>query len=106
STLMQFTCTLNDVEVPTLTLPCSSVRKLRSNLTTDSAPTSTDDPSISRLATNPDLVSSASPGKTVAESATSLPFTHTPPLLCTMAEAGPAASSDGGKTASITQPRK
>src|SRR5579862_3200063 len=57
---------------------------------------STDDPSVSRLATNPSFVSSESPGNTTVESATSAPFTHTPPLLCNKAEPVSAANSDAG----------
>jgi hypothetical protein len=48
------------------------------------------------LATDPDLVSSKSPEKMAVESTTSAPFTHTPPLLCTIAEPASAASSDSG----------
>src|ERR1700678_4269438 len=94
STLMQFTCTLIDVEVPTDTLPCSRLRNVPWNFTTDSGWIRTDDPSASRLATKPGLVSSTSPGKTTVDPEVSAPFTHTPPSLCNTAEPVSAAVSD------------
>ena len=66
----------------------------------------TEDPSASRLAMNPGFVSRESPGNTAVESATSSPFTHTPPLLCTMAEPVSAANSDSGNRRIITQETK
>src|SRR5271170_4515274 len=106
STLIQFTCTLIAVDVPTDTLPCSRVRKPPWNFTTDSGWIRAEDPSASRSATDPGLVSSTSPEKTAVESATSTPFTHTPPLLCTIAEPVSAASSDSGNRTTIPQQRK
>src|ERR1035438_545879 len=100
---MQFACTLIQVEVPTETLPCSSVKESPWNFTIDSPWTRTDDPSASRLATNPGLVSTESPGKTAVEPDISVPLSHTPPSLCNMAEPVSAASSDSGNKRIITQ---
>ena len=97
STRMQFTCTLIMVDVPTDTLPCSRPRDVPSYFTIDSGRIRTADPVASSSATNPGLVSNTSPGKMEIESATSAPFTHTPPLLCTTADGASSAISESGK---------
>lgn len=102
STRMQFTCTLIAVEVPTETLPCSSVRNVPSNFTIVWGWMRTDEPSTSRLATKPGLVSSESPANMAVEPAISLPFTHTPPALRKIAEPVSAALSERGNRSSMT----
>src|ERR1700722_2865695 len=66
----------------------------------------TEDPFTSRLATDPGLVSIKSPEKMAVESGVSLPLTHTPPLLRSIAEPESAAKSDSGKSAHIIQHNK
>src|SRR5208282_4615821 len=64
----------------------------------DSPRIRTDDPSASRFATNPGLLSIESPANTAVEPAISVPLSHTPPSLCNMAEPVSAAVSDSGNS--------
>src|SRR4029077_5665771 len=103
TTRMQSTWTLMDFDVPTETLPCSRVRESPLNFTTDSGWIRTVEPSASRLAADPGLVSSKSPARTAVESRASLPLIHTPLVLCRIADPVSAAVSDGGSTRHSTQ---
>src|SRR5947209_5864259 len=72
----------------------------------DSGWISTEEPSVSRFATNPGFVSNKSPGKTTVDAVTSNPLTQTPPSLCSTADPVSCAAIISGQQQIIIQQRR
>src|ERR1700676_3809683 len=74
-----------NLEVATLTAPCSRDTAFPSNFTKESGNTTTPEPCASSVATDSACVCTTSPGKTAEERGNGLPLSNTLPLPYSMA---------------------
>src|SRR6266478_2499780 len=103
ATVMSPVWVLNPLEVATFKLPCSRATAGPSNLTRESARTTTFEPEALMLATESDRVCTRSPGKTADVRGTAPPLIHAAPRAYSIAGLGSAAHRETGTRAIIIQ---